>query len=172
MSVFLIGFFAGFILSLPAAWLIIKIWKIASRRNKIAFFGYNPITAGLSISWQRLKGEHPTIKVNGRNLDGSCLPKEFRKSYDDHTAFFVDKTTGECFEPYPQEGIPDKDRWPDAYDRLRSHFSVRERKVGQAAENDDGRVNWAMYGAVAGGVAVLLLIIILGLLWQRIGGIF
>jgi hypothetical protein len=169
VSIILIGFFAGFILSLPAAFLLGKVWKMVSRRNKIAFFGYNPITAGLEITWQRLRGEHPTIKVNGRKLDGSCLPKEFRKTYDDHTAFFVDKITGECFEPYPDKEMPDIDRWPDAYDRLRAHFSVRERKVGQAAEQDDNRVNWAMYGAIAGGVAVLMLMIILVLLWN-LGG--
>lgn len=169
MSLILIGFFIGFLLSLPAVALLGKVIKLVRRRGKVAFFGYNPVTAHIGIEWQRLKGEHPTIKVNGRRLNATCLPKQFRKTYDDHTAFFIDKVTGEAFEPYPEVGIPDKDRWPDAYDRLRSNIAIREKNVAQSAQKDDNRINWAMFGAVAGGVAVLLLVIILGLLYHRFG---
>lgn len=165
MSLFVIAFFAGFLLSVPLSILLIKIVQIAWRLKRVSFFSISPVTGAIEHTWQKAGGQHPTIKVFGNKVDGSLLERDFLYSYKDRPAFFVSKANGEPFKVHPDKPLDYP--WPDAYDRLKSNMDIREKNVAKSSQGD--LVEWAKYGAIIGGIAVLLLFVILFLLWQRLG---
>ena len=133
----------------------------------MARFTYNRETDELNLDWVNIpNAKKPVQKINGKDAI-PLLRKEQKKVFMGRPAFFIDAATAEAFNIDPLEPGP---TWPTARDRLNQWKSVRERKIANAANNDDG-LDLLKLGAIGGIIAGAMSILMVVLMWQTFGGL-
>lgn len=165
MGVLFIGVIIGIIFGLAFGAFGVIIQQRLRNKDRTAVFQMKEETGQVFLNWVRTKGRTPLVKVEGEPTiptpDG-VRPRMFMG----RPCFFQDTRSGEYFNPKPGQSM--EEPWPDAYDRARAYAGIRERNAADSVNDDN--VNWAKYGAIMGAVAVMLLVIIGGFLYNTLKG--
>ena len=160
---FTFGLVAGIVLALLIRAGLIEL----VRRNQMAKFTYKKETDELELSWVNVPtAKKPVLKVDGKEAI-PLLKKGQKKIFNGRPAFFLDAKTGEAFNIDPEDP---EHRWPSARDRLAQWKSIREPKIANAANNDNG-LDLLKWGAIGGIVAGAMSILLVVLMWQTFGGL-
>lgn len=166
MGILLIGVAIGIIFGSAISLLLAAVVRKLVRDGKVAVFHHRRNTGEVTLNWQKVKGGSPTMKIDGQSAKPLLAP-DFRFTFLGRPAFMIDTKTGEPFQIGPN--VDPERLWPNAYDRLKAHVGVREEKAANSSNPD--ALNWAKIGAIAGGVSVLLVFIVLVVIWQTVGGL-
>ena len=141
-------------------------WIELQRRNQFARFTYNRNTDELELKWVQVPTQKRPVQIINGKPAIPLLQKEQKKTFMGRPAFFVDSETAEAFNIDPE---PMQHPWPNARDRLKLHESIRQRKIANAATDDDG-IQWLKIGAIAGIIAAVAAGMTLVVVYQSFGG--
>lgn len=132
------------------------------KRKTNPIFTYHPKTRQLSLTWQKIQGKHPKIRVGTKDTVLPELDPHTRFVFEERPSFMIDTVTGEPFNPFPTQAMPHV--WPNARHRMEAMKDIREKKVSDSIEGNDW--NMAKIGVLLGGISVFLLVLLLVIVWN------
>lgn len=104
------------------------------------------------------------MKIHGKPVDIPLKPRDRHaltgEAAFQTSAFFINQGNGLPLHINDQEEWD----WPTAYDMVVPYMDGRAKAIMDSTK--EAGVEWAKWGAIAGGGAVVLLLLLLGLMWQ------
>lgn len=122
--------------------------------------------------WKHLRGKAPTVKIDGKAAKPLLAGNYRHESNGSKPCFILNTRNGlpMRIEDRPEilRALADDESqavvWPTAYDVAEMYADGREERISNSSR--DKGADYAKWGAIAGGVAVFLMVVMLGLVFQ------